>query len=204
MKTNAKKNFVVLLTMVLMLCLAFSFGLSAKAEDTLRVNGTGSYFEYGGFPNAGSGNWMGISFEGQNMDKIGDMQNLPVGEGVLGDYIVLKKTDGDVKTVSEWRAMNENYVKRIHGYGNAISICFDDQNFLNHDKVDYVTLKAGFRLFDGTGGELTWPGDFPTEGVEKAGTTLTADVTLVLDHKNNVYQPAVKGFPGRYSRKYGR
>ena len=196
MKARTKK-FAALLAV---LCLAFSalalcLG-TAAAETSFAVNDTADLHDVGGNPYATSANWLGVSFKNVNISQIGELESVPVEEGtVFGDYIVLKKIGGEAKTVTEWRAQNTALVARILGYGSAIALCFDSTADLGPDNIEYVTLKAGFRLFDGTGSGTAWPNNWTSIGAEKAGTTLTSDVTLVLDHANGCYQPALAGYP---------
>ena len=198
MKARTKKFAALLAVLGLAFsALALCLG-TAAADDGFAVNDTAGLHDVGGNPYATSSNWLGISFKNMaNISQIGDLQNVSVEEGtVFGDYVVIKKIGGEAKTVTEWRAENAAYIARIHGYGSAIALCFDVTAELGPDNIEYVTLKAGFRLYDGTGSGTAWPGDWTSTGVEKEGTKLTSDVTLVLDHASNCYQPALAGYPG--------
>ncbi len=170
--------------------------------DLFSVDDTANYYNFAGLaPYANQTNFYCVSLKFHDAaGKIGDVGNLQtfkVGDKVLGDYIVIKKKGGDAKTVTEWNKLDANNVKRIHGYGQSILFGCDNPANLNIDQIEYITFKAGFRLFDGNPNAVTRDGwiNFPAEGTEKEGTVFKRDLTLVVNNKTKCFEPAVKGYP---------
>ena len=122
-------------------------------------------------PNNFMGPLFSIFWKDSNQPATWGVAKAKIGEGVVGDYIVITKKDGESKTVTEWG----NGITRIISYGTETGINFEGT--VKKADVKSITLKKGFApLVKGDNAD-NWGGDgtvFDTDSTK----ALEADITL--------------------------
>lgn len=157
----------------------------ALPEDiTLWLNSDGSVQTYqpiselldfgkpaqGSTPNAFTGPLLSVYWKGANQPASWGGAVAKVGSGVLGDYIVITKNDGESKTVTEWGSA----ITRVVTYGVETGINFEGT--IKKADVKSITLKKGFAPLVKGSNDDNWGGSgtiYDTNSDLALGTDVT-------------------------------
>lgn len=192
LKKTSKNLLVVMLGLVVALTTVFGI---ASFDGVAKVSADGEksvedIIDLSKGPKDGIGqpsadaadNALKFHFKNVNMSDGSFMENL------VGDYIVVTTTTAS-KTITQWSTDSGTRAFRVAVYGGGMYVMCEN-GVVDINTIQYVTFKAGFRLYQGTAGT---EGDWvfcKTASTKVEGTDFATDLKLYVNRSGNVYQYA--------------